>query len=67
MTIQHLLDALTLISDVFRRMPRQQCQDAHSFENSKHLVIWAQRAGVSEDTIVGRLQFFRHKPGERVE
>ena len=55
MSIQHRPDALALISDVLWRMPSQKCQDAHCFQYAKHLIIWAQRPCMCEDTIVGSL------------
>ncbi len=52
MNIQHLLNALTLFGNVLWRMPSQKCQDAHSFEDAKHLVIWTQGARVAEASTV---------------
>lgn len=67
MLIEHFLKALALLSDLFRGVPREQCEGAHGFEDAQHLVVRAEGSGMREDTIVCGLQLIRDKASERVE
>ena len=67
MKIEHLLKTLALLGNFHRRLPGEQGQDAHRFENAQHLVIGAELTSMRENAIVRSLHLFGDKPGERVE